>query len=89
LLELTLDAPTAPFPPFTVSITPNPPYGPANETIRPSLQPAEIQAAIAQIGVVIYSRVLDPAKEYTVQVTYDGNGNGTAFAVDKIGVYDK
>jgi hypothetical protein len=77
LLEITVDAPTTPFAPWNVSISPPPPYDPAEQTFTPTLRPDWIQAAIAQIGVPVYSVLLDPNMDYKVTIAYTGENGIT------------
>ncbi|WOO86050.1 uncharacterized protein LOC62_07G009539 [Vanrija pseudolonga] len=86
LLELNQDVPPTPFGAFNVSISPPPPYGPAEESFHPTLRGADIQAAIAQLDVLVYAVQLDPNVEYTVRVAYAGNGTDK-FSVSSVGTY--
>lgn len=83
----TPDSPE-PFGEFTVHITPAPPYGPAEETIKGSLgaSPTPPQSTLivdATWHEQIYRLELDPSVEYSVEITHVSG----LVALDGVGVY--
>lgn len=86
LLELVQDMPLAPFGAFNVSVSPEPPLQPANQSFSGTIFTADIVAAIGILNALAWRVELDPLVHYSVNVTYVGNGT-LPFNLYSIGTY--
>lgn len=84
MLELLADIPPTPFGSFDVSISPQPPFGPASQKFTPALRPSDVQFLIGHLDVPVYSTILDPGQKYAVHLVVR---SGALWAVSNVKYY--